>query len=403
MKRRPLFFYAPDDGAPAAGASPAAVPVSAPTIPAASPTPKVEPVNIPAHKGVIDAAKSLGLAMPGIQGPKEAGFEDANETLASMEKAMGGKERPRDETGKFVVDKTAVKEVAAAKPAKAKPAPKPVAPAPVVPPIAPVAKVKIGDKEMTPEEVAKYVADLEAKAKPPEPAKPDVPATPTDDDRKKQEEAFYETASTAYTPTPDEFDSILAGGPEAVKSFGRALSKVDLSARKWMESQLNPILDSIDKRMQPLLAQQNQIQQYTRENNFLAANPDIKAHAQGLEESRKVEAALQEKRGRIQRLISASAATAQEIEFAKTYDTSTPEQLQEDIAFHTRQRLGIKPGAEPVPVAPVAPVPAAPVAAPIAPAAPKPFNGDRPGGHSSQVNESADARAAREMNAHQGI
>lgn len=393
MKYRPRFFFNADAAILAGGASPA--PVLAPEITSPVATPKVEPVNIPAHKGVISAAKSLGLALPGIQGPKEAGFDDPAIEMAAMEKSMGKKSEPtRGEDGKFTAaDKTAVKATDKPKP---KAAEKPVVPAKPEPvkPVAPVAKLKIGDKEMTPEEVTEHIASLEAKLKPAEPPKPEVPATQVADDEKKRDEEFYTTAASAYSPTEEEFDAILAGGPEAVKSFGKSLAKVELNARKWAQDQINPILDSFEKRIQPLLQHQQQIQQYTKETNFLAANPDIKAHAQGLTEKRTVEAALNQKRERIQRLISAGVADAGELSFAKDFDASTPEQLQEDIAHHVRQRLGIKPGETPL----TPPAAVTPVAPPAPVSQPKPFNGDRPGGgHNAPVTESADARALREM------
>lgn len=399
MKRFLQFFNA-DAATLAGGGSPAAISVPDVTAPASAP--KIEAVSIPVHQGAIQAAKSLGL--PGVQGPKEAGFGDSAAELAAIDKANGKQERTRNPDGTFSSTEpsapaTVVKDKTPTAPKPVKPvAAKPVAaaPAPVV------AKVKIGDKEMTPEEITARIAELEAKAKPAEAVKPAAePAKPDAPDYAKLDEEFYTKESANYTPSADELDAILAGGPEAATSLARVLAKVDLNARKAIEAQLNPILDAFHSQIQPLINQQQQIQQFTKENSFLSANPDIKAHAQGLAESRKVEAAFGDKRERIQRLIVAGVANPKEVEFARAFDARTPEDIQADIAHHTRLRLGIAAGAAPAAEAPVASAPAQPPAPVVA--APKPFNGDRPGGTPAAVNESPQARMVREMNAHAGV
>lgn len=381
----PLFFYAPDGDTIAGGAATLEVPEIASPVS----TPKVEPVILPVSKGPISAANKLGLAVPGIQGPKEAGFHEAEDA------GLGTKpDRERDDKGKFVPlsEKTAVKETLKPK-VEAKPVVKPVA----VKPVPVVAKFKIGDKEMTQEEITKHVADLEAKANPktPEPEKPvDVAKTPSEEDKQRQDDEFYTRAGERYKPTEDELDAILSGGPEAAVNLSRTLAKVELSTRKWVEESVNPIIASLREQIQPLLNQQKQIQQYTTENQFLSANPDIKDHPQGLEQSRKIESALHEKRERVERLIRAGAANESELSFARTFDSMTPEDFQSDVAFHTRAALKA--------IASQAPVVTPPAAAPIAPTPPvaardTPFNGERPGGHSTPGVESDQARAIREM------
>jgi len=394
--------------------------LSVPEIPPAN-TPIVEDVNITSP---INAADELGLALPGIQGPKEALGSDSSEELARMEAHMKGEsgERQRGPDGKFLPADG--KQPADAKPAAAKPATaKPVAAKPVAtpkavtqPPVAP-AKIKIGDEEKTADEWKAHFDELKnpkSAAAKPEAAKPEAPKEPTDAEKQQQEQqlkekriAFITKQGETFNPadygldvTPEQWDQVLVGGPEAVKALmgiiGKTIAASHAISREWTGETVGRVLDQRDEALAPILKQHEAIKEYQRDQDFLGANPEIKAHATGLETARNVRREMHDYYDTIQQKLATGTATADEILHAQVYEKATPEQFEASVAQYTRQRLGLQPGQ--VPAAPAATKPATPppVAKPAAPS--KPFNGDAPGGGSTIPSQESDqARQLREM------
>jgi len=382
---------------------------------AASTITEVTPSVSPAIEKVGKAAEET---LFGIQGPKEALGTDPQEEMAAMEAKMtGGKlaERQRDpKTGRLlpkdgkpaekpteadpVAAKTAVK--APAKPAKVtKEAPKPAESAP--------AKIKIGDQEMTAEEVAKRISDLEAKANakeatkdPKNPGEIPQPGDPKAELAKKDED-FINRELEKLPITQEQFDEWMSKG-DYKAMFREMVVKPKLELRKWVSDSVNRILEARDKSLEPILKTHEDIARYQTEHDFLEGNPEIKAHPQGLETYRKVAADMHDGYSRIQQKISQGTATNAEAAWAMTYEKLTPEEFSAAVAEHTKTAL--------------APIPAQPPTNGNQPAQqqqqqetpkpkpqPRPLNGDRPGGVSRIQSESADARALREMNERQGI
>lgn len=409
--KKPMIMFAPDD-APAAGAAPVSAPLSVPEVPAAASHPAAEIVEVPAAPGVIKAAEEIGLVLPGVKGPKEMLGDDSVDEMKRMEDEMvGAKEgRKRGPDGKFLP-----KEGEPAKPAKAQvkpPAPaKPVTPPtktekPVAATVVPEPKIKIGEKEMTASEIAKA---LEDKAKPAEVPAPTVEKKPeeiaaekakSDLEAKERDDQYIARTAEKFKMTPEEHDTILAGGPEAVEANAKFAARIVLESQKETAQQVNSIVNAIYDRIDPLVKHQQQIEEYRTNAAFLEAHPDIKADARGLVESITVRKQLHDEYDRIQAAISQGKATKDEQGWSLLFEATTPSQFEQDVAHYTRQRLKIAttPAAQ---VAPVAAVPATPVAP--KPVAAKPFNGERPGGATAPRNESKDARELREMNEREGI
>ncbi len=387
--------------------------LSVPEIPAAS-APVVQEVQIDSP---INAADEMGL-LPGIQGPKEALGTDSSEEMARMEEAMGGKERQRGPDGKFLPadgKPEQPKKPIAAKPvvAKAPAAPKPVQQAPAAP-----AKFKIGDEEKTADE---WKAELEALKKPktaevkPEAPKPEVPKEPTDAEKQQQAQqlkekriAFIAKQGETFNPadygldvTPEQWDQVLIGGPESVKALmgiiGKTIAASHAISREWVADKVGSEFRQLDERLSPITKREEAIRDYQRDQDFLGANPVIKAHATGLDTARNVRREMHDYYDTIQQKIASGTASADEIMHASVYERATPEQFEASVAQYTRDRLGLVAGQ-------AAPATAKPAAAtpPPKPAAPsKPFNGDAPGGGSATPNgESDQARQLREMREH---
>ncbi len=266
-----------------------------------------------------------------------------------------------------------------------------------------VAKLKIGDAEMTADEIAQRIADLEAKAKAKEVEKVEPPKTETPEERAqaKQQEATdlqakddeFITASAAnYMPTQDEFDTMLASGnPELLaKMFARC----ELNARKWMAEQVNPSLAKMNERMEPVFKDREEIAQFQTQNQFLTSNPDIKGHAKGVETMQAVQRDLKAAHSRLERLKNANVATPEEIATLKRFDEVTPDEWSADVAHHTRARLGLTAAA---PAATPQAPPASPTPKPQ-PKAEQPLNegAARPGGAApgKQRNEESETAGA---------
>jgi len=365
----------------------------------------------------ISAVKSLGLddsPDDGVRGPADIFGDDESPdaVTARLEESSGMKPTPkRGEDGKFLPadDKKAAAKPAAkkeeAKPAaKATPTAKTTTPPVTKPSIAEKPaepqKIKIGDEEKTAEEWAKHYADLKAKAEgTQQPAKADEKQDDTKAtekqtaEAKEREQAFIKrTAAENYALTEDEMDTILSGGPEAASMFAQKLASAEMRARQFAANASEQLFAEIA----PILEQQRLIAQYQAEHSFLAANPDINGHAEGLATYRYLANQMESGFQDIQTRAEQGKATPQEQLWAQAYADlrNNPEQLRSDLAYYTREALKLPaPGSaqaiqqqQQVKPAPAKKEPAE-----------RPLSGDRPGGATPTRTESSEARLAREL------
>lgn len=373
MKRRFLQFFAPDDTTPAGGTSPAAtvaIPAEAsptgkdiPQAPAREPkVPEIVQPQPVKQKGIVDVKKALGL-------PEKPSTLLKAESDRVKEAAKGSTIIP--------VPKIKTKVEKPAEPAEAPAATKesetPTTAAATAP--EPPVKVKIGDAEMTPDEIAAKIAELEAKAKAPEPkpepvAEPAKPAakTLTPEERaaeeKRLDDEYLAKASEKYTLPEADLDVLLSGGEPAVKLFAKLRAQDALETRRWVEETMNPILRDLE----PVLEMHAQVAKYQEEARFFTANEDLRPHQKTV---RAVEAALRK-------------------HYPEQYAAMTETQRHAEVATNVKAILAeFQPAAAPTTPAPAAVSPEPPKPAPAAPAPAKP----RPAPATGQVGGSASPRA----------
>lgn len=368
----------------------------------------------PAPKA-ISASEKLGLKPRGeIQGPKEALGKSATpdkvvrdqlKTLrerhapkivvpradVKVEEKPAGKlaERQRDEKGRVlpkVVDDTQPK----------------VDPPKVEKKVDPPAKIKIGDEELTAEEIAERFKA--AKAPPKEEKQPEAKG-PTEEEQKAElatkREAFLKSKLALFTPEKKkEMDQLLIDGkyPE----FFRPVIDMVLDLYEDSISQADRAISKVESTVDPLKKHYDTIQQFQKENAFLEKFPDIKADVKAVAEARAVRTAMNNYYDQIQQKIATNTATAEERQVAERFEKATPEEYDESVATHTRARLGLTgkpPETKVVEKTPVPP-PAAATPPPARPQ-PKPPTGQPPGGSatptamSEQQIHVARMRAAR--------
>jgi hypothetical protein len=406
LHKFPLFF------SPDAGADIGSGDISVPVVPSPTPAPNVTEVDLGSTPGVeaAGAVKELEKSRT-VRGPSDFGMESAEE---SSERA-GLTTRPRDENGKFIKAGNASPSTqrqprakATTPPAANKPTPtaQPAKQPAVVAtpePAAPTAKVKIGDQEKTPEEWAAHFKELEAKANPkaPEVKQPEPPAkteAETAAEQQAREEAFLKTAREGKTwITQEAIDKAIANGdPEFFKDFA---ARVEMSARQFAADQVNQLAEHYDKILSPLLTHNQSVQSLMQEAAFLGAHPDIKSHPEGAKTFREMKSTMESGRRAIAEKIAAGTASRREQLWAEEYDETPQEKLMDDLAAHTRAKLGTTA----TPTATPTPAPAKPKAPAPAPVVEKPLSGDRPGSPGSPRSETAEQRMAREVNAYKGI
>lgn len=418
MKRLFQLFHAPDQGATTGG----------PTISEAVSTPVEAPDSGSVAAGFTVEDVDLGhspaeqVTGPIVVGPKEAGFEDGEAEMERMEAHMENRPvRERGPDGKFLpkakkpevqklLDETKPKiDPKAAKP-PVKAAPKPAKPAAVVPtkpavaaPVA-AAKVKIGDAEKTADEWAAELADLRAKAesagKPAAveaPKKEEPPALKPEEIAKAEAEKFDKflaDRSAQYKMSPQELDDILAGGEKAADTLARVLTKVEAHGRKFAADEINRMVDHFEKKLEPLVARDQRVSEWQRDQSFLEANADIKNHPKGYETYAKVRKDVEDGYDRISKAVAAGTASRVEKAWHVIRENQTPEALESSLAALTKEELAKIPAE----ASPNAASEAQPKASQRSPNAARPFNGDRPGGNAAPMNGETDqARHVREM------
>jgi len=283
---------------PASAPSPAATPAATAPKPAAAPRPASTTPKPAAAKPAETPRNDKGQFAQGPR-PKSAPM--------SARKALGLPEDP-SKTVATIVDgaRKNLKAVHSyhnvpdpAAPATPPPAPAaPDAPVEVTPPAEdpaapaapavspPPAKVKIGDKEYTTEELTARMAELEQAAKPaaapPAPAAPpaEPPRQMTPEELKAAEEKWVTETAKEFAPpiTEAELDTILAGGKDAVAAMAairsRDIATALLAARKDISALIAPELAKIG----PIAAHFEQLQRYTATQEFVQEYPDFAPH-----------------------------------------------------------------------------------------------------------------------------
>lgn len=350
----------------------------------------------------ISASEKLGLKPRGeIQGPKEALGKSATpdrvvrDQLKTLRERHAPKivvpradvkpqdkpagklaERERDEKGRVLP-----KKVEGVVDDTKKPVETPVLEKKPEPP----AKIKIGDEELTPEEIA----DRLKAAK--EPKKEEIKPDTTEADEKargealaKKREAFLTSKLTAiFTPEQKKkMDQQLIDGK--YEEFFRPILDLILDRYEDSISQADRAISNVESRIKPLDEHYQTIQTFRKENEFLDKFPDIKADQKAVAEARAVRTAMSGYYDQIQQKIAQGTATAEEKQTAERFEKATAEEYDESVAAHTRQRLGLtgkEPEPPPVDKKPVATPPAS--IAPTPKPQPKPPTGQPPGGVAS--------------------
>lgn len=412
MKRFPIFF-APDTDT----AAPVDVGTGDISVPMVPPTPRqVQDVVLPGNENLENAPilKDLPKETRKMRGPADFGMPTAEES--SEEMGLTPK-RERGPDGKFVPKGTQQSSPSTQQPkAKATIPPAAQKPTPTAAPVkaaepaaatsAPTAKVKINGVEKTEAEWAEHFKALEAKAaaaKAPEPAvvkQPDAPAKTEEEtaaEQKAREDAFLAKTAEGYAMTPEEYDIILAGGAQGVKAHANVMARQEMKLRQFAANEINKVTEHYDALLAPILNQQTTVQGLMQEAAFLGAHPDIKSNPKGAETFREVKNAFENGYKEIKAKVDAGTATRSEQAWAMLYEDAPQEQRMNDIAEHTRAKLG--PAPAPVAAAPPAPKPPAPKPTIIE----KPLGGDRPGSPGSPRSETAEQRLVREVNASKGI
>lgn len=388
----------PSTPAPAAP-SPAPPPAATPT-PAAPPaTPKASTATHTAPKTPTTPAKTHSKAQPKDAGPRALSVVDAlglapEKTGKTKVKGHAALVQERHTDGTFK------KSLEAARAKANPPEPKPAKPAPVAPPPeneddpakapvaapepkVPAAKVKIGDKEMTPEEVAAYVAELEKKAAPatppPEPAKPEPKAGQTDAEKAaaaaeyqnllRQERQNF-LAERVQDFKPEEFgitvgeaelDTMLAGGPQGVQAFMAYTAKVVAAAeaRAWERAYeaIHETRNALGEQLKPMTEREKAIAEWETNQSFFTEYEDLKDYAPQVENIRNI---VREK-------------------YPAEWAAYTQKERNAEVAGHVRAQIAAWNKTPATPPAPTPPTvePAKP--APVAPR-PKPPTGHSPNG-----------------------
>ncbi len=183
------------------------------------------------------------------------------------------------------------KTAAPAKPAAAAPAKPAAAPAKVEAPVVPAApaKIKVGDKEYTQEELQealKKQSTAPAAAAPAaEPTKTKTPeeiAAERAEVRKKDGEWIAKLAPELPVPEISEaqLDTMLAGGKEGIATFKAVLQQAQATAilmtRKSMYAELQPMFDDLRGQVVPLVQSQEEAANEREWQNYITAYPEHK-------------------------------------------------------------------------------------------------------------------------------
>jgi hypothetical protein len=258
-------------------------------------SPGVDP-GITSIEQADQQAAASRIEAPTISAKDALGLEESPRELLKSEQekvnAQVPKEKvPRDENGRFQKPAGKVKPAAPAQPTKpAKPAEvaavpaQPTKPAEVAAAPAQPAKIKIGDKEYTADEIAGILA--QQKQAPPAQPQPPAQAAPAPKESSPEEIAALEDqfigqfASTLADANLSEegLESILVGGKQGVAALQNLLkgtaARAVLEARKSIYAELNPALQSLARNISPLVENNQQLERHATEAAFVTAYPE---------------------------------------------------------------------------------------------------------------------------------
>ena len=270
-----------DDIASQLASAPANPDTLTPVLPDAShPADGLTDAPVPDISTRLSAAAALGLD------------ESPRDTANKIGKEVHPKTPPlqRGEDGKFLPRESAPK--APAKPKSS--APTVTAPTPPTPPAAPAApptppapaKLKVGAKEYSAEELEALIA----KANQPAPAPPQAPLQPPPPAPKPPTAEEIAAAETKYladlnkavgVPEISEqlMDTIFTGGKEGAAALSAvvrdAAARAILETRKSIYKELDPILTAHQAALRPLVDQSQQLDRITIEQEFVHSHPEF--------------------------------------------------------------------------------------------------------------------------------
>ena len=291
---------------------------------------------------------------------------------------------PRDDTGRFVKPgKKAAKPAtlpevkppaSAASSAPAKPT-EPVKPAEPPTP----AKVKIGDKEYSVEELTALLHQKQQPARPeaapaPQAAPPAVKSQTPEEVAAMETE--YITQLSAGIPdvqlTEESLEKILVGGKEGLAALNGLLKGVAarsiLEARKSIYAELNPVVSQLSQQVSPLIHNNQQLERHATEMAFTSKFPEYSGENLGT--ARYVAEQLVEK-------YPQAVAQMDRDQFLEEINRQADKIINDDFKRWHKDFTGSWKDwarSQAAPPAPVAPAPAAipAAAASVKPASPKP-------------------------------
>lgn len=378
--------------------------VTVDVIPSAGTGPAITDVTIGDQPAVESSSAVKAVEAPKdrvTKGPTDFGMESPED---SAERA-GISNRARGADGKFLPKEPKSSSPASKPAAPAKPAAKPS----VVPSPAMEAKVKIGGEERTAAEWEAHFKDLAAKATPtnPEVKQPEAPnktEAETQAEQSERENKFLENKFKEYmlnTEAGKDYDQMLAGGETGAMAFAKMLAKVEMRSRQFAADQISKMAEHYESQTRPLLDRDAVLQTHLQDAAFLGAHEDIKSHPQGLSTYQQIKTDMRNGHEAIQAKLAAGTATKAEQGWALLYEDKAPEDLQTDIAEHTRAALAKLPSPNAVAPQVKAPVVPAELAKPKMPVE-RPLSADRPGAAAAPRGQTAEQRLASEVNAQMG-
>jgi hypothetical protein len=246
-------------------AAPAA-PAPAPAAPAA-PTPAPAVPTIPPMR-----------ARPTVSASKALGADDNKAVLEGAQKRLTGSLPPVTGAPKPAPAPEPPKPAPAAPPKPADPAP---APAPAEPPKP--AKIKVGGKEYTEEELASLLEKQNTPPAPaPAPAEPPKPAEPTEEQVKAATAQYKAEVAKSFDISEEQINAFLGGGPEAVQAARDLLAESFVKVRQSIFAEVNegliPGLQRMQGDLTVLMQGHQQIAQYETEQVFLKQHPEFAQH-----------------------------------------------------------------------------------------------------------------------------
>jgi hypothetical protein len=149
------------------------------------------------------------------------------------------------------------------------------------------AKLTVGGREYTLEEVQSRLEEIDraqqAQKEAPPSAAPQPPAPTAEELAAAEHKWVNDYSEVVDTPfTEDEMDTLLTGGQEAVelmqKMRKRDIAYAVLQAKKNIAEGLNPVLQQLFSTVHPLAQHFESLQRYTVTQQFVSQHPHLKDH-----------------------------------------------------------------------------------------------------------------------------